>query len=181
MPLHGPLTQQELRQTLKRFFGWADFQCKEMPRLNSYFCHTPAEGITFTDESMTHQSFKEEADINNIVDRYTRTGSFYDRPGTREPLFGDFSSGNDYNECLIALQEAREDFEALPSDIRKRFEHNPALLIAFMDDENNREEAISLGLIPSPSKAPSAGSPATPGQGEQATPKAPETKEPEAN
>lgn len=148
-----PLTQQELRQTLNKFFGWADFSCRNMPKVQSYFCHDPVPGITFTDPSMAKQAFKEEADINNIVNQYHKTGVL--PQGTRAPTFGDFSSGDDFAECMERLQEAQADFDALPSSVRTEFNNDPGELLLFLEDPENRAEAIELGLVaPDPVAAP---------------------------
>lgn len=44
--------------------------------------------IEFTAPSMTHQSFKDECEINNIVDKYTRTG-ILTHLKRGEPQYGD--------------------------------------------------------------------------------------------
>lgn len=142
----SPLTQAQLELTLSNIFGWADFSCVNMPKLQSYFCREPVAGLTFTQPSMAKQSFKEEADINNIVNQYLKTGVLPE--GQRQPLFGDFSTGNDFQEAMLAIQEAQEDFAALPSAIRERFKNNPAEILAFMSDPENEAEARELGLIP---------------------------------
>lgn len=166
-----PLTQDQLASTLAAFFGWADFSCTNMPKVQSYFCHDPVPGLSFEGTiSMAKQSFKHEADINNIVKQYLKTGVLPE--GSRQPTYGDFSSGDDYAECLIKIQNAQDDFDALPSDLRERFENDPENFLSFMSDENNREEAEKMGLIPPQSKANN-----EPGQGAE---EPPETKEPEA-
>lgn len=99
--------------------------------------------------SLTLQSAKQECDINFIIARHAKTGEFY--PGltsTRTPSFGDVSEVPDYQQSLNFIIESQNAFDALPSKIRKRFNHNPSDLLHFMADESNREEAISLGLIP---------------------------------
>ena len=41
-------------------------------------------------------------------------------------------------------------FDNLPSDVRNRFNNNPAQLLDFVADPENKEEAIELGLLPKP-------------------------------
>lgn len=148
----APLTQCQLNESLAAFFDWINFRCPDMPVVNSYFCHSTVPGIIFTEPSMTKQSYKEEADINNIVNQYHRTGLL--PQGTRQPMFGDFSSGDDFAESLIRIQEAQADFDALPSAIRTEFGNDPAQLLSFMQDPENLEEAIEMGLYPAPEKEP---------------------------
>ena len=42
---------------------------------------------------------------------------------------------------------AKTEFESLPAQIRARFQNDPAQLIEFLQDENNRPEAEELGLV----------------------------------
>lgn len=106
--------------------------------------------VDFTDaEDLTVQSFKEETDINTILRRFGVTGHLPLARGT--PLYGDFSNAVDYQTALNMTHEAQRAFDALPSRIRKRFNNNPAELIAFLQDDNNREESDRLGLtVPEP-------------------------------
>ena len=99
--------------------------------------------------SMTIQAAKDECDINRIVARYRQTGSYYE-PGvspTRKPQFGDYSAIPDYREALSIIHQADDDFSALPSKVRRRFNNDPLEYVAFLQDASNRDEAISLGLV----------------------------------
>ena len=42
--------------------------------------------------------------------------------------------------------QAQQSFESLPSELRGRFENDPAKLIDFLSDERNNAEAVKLGL-----------------------------------
>jgi phage internal scaffolding protein len=42
---------------------------------------------------------------------------------------------------------AEDEFDALPAQIRARFENEPANLIDFLSNEQNRDEAEKLGLV----------------------------------
>ena len=44
---------------------------------------------------------------------------------------------------IIAEQEA---FNSLPSDIRKKFDNDPAEFLEFVSDEKNNDEMIQMGL-----------------------------------
>lgn len=103
--------------------------------------------------SLTRQEFAAEADINNLVRRYQETGSFYDPlvSASRQPQFGDFTSVGDYMDACNKLISAQQSFDSLPAAVRDRFSNDPAQLIAFLGDSNNRDEAVRLGLLPPPS------------------------------
>lgn len=111
-------------------------------------------GISNNEPSMTRQAHKDECDINFLMDRYERTGLYYDPAeigSNRQPQFGDFS-GFDYLEAMNAVVDANDRFAALPARLRARFENDPAQLLFFLQDEKNREEAVSLGLLEKPAE-----------------------------
>lgn len=103
---------------------------------------------TFEDDSITQQQFKNECDINYIVNRYLQTG--YINPmlvQNGKPVFGDVSTIQGYKESLDQINEADQMFMQLPAKIRDRFQHDPLKLLAFVADNSNYKEAVSLGLV----------------------------------
>lgn len=108
-----------------------------------------AFGIEFDPaEGRTQQEFAEEADINTIVRRFGLTGELPEN--VRIPQSGDFTGITDYHSALNLIREADEGFMELPAELRARFEHDPGRLMAFLEDANNKEEAIKLGLVNKP-------------------------------
>lgn len=106
--------------------------------------------LDFTDEiSMTKQSFAKECDINSIMAKYQKTG-LIDHVNKYEGRYGDFTNVSDYQTSLNAVMAAQDEFLSLPSSLRARFANDPAQFLHFVHDENNREEAINLGLIQAP-------------------------------
>lgn len=106
--------------------------------------------------SLTQQQFKEEADINNIIASYNTTGLLTNPlvQSARQPIFGDFSNlPQDYMQVQNQLLQAQADFMDLPAKIRQRFNNNPAELISFLQNPNNVDEAIELGLMEKTSKS----------------------------
>jgi len=100
--------------------------------------------------SRTKQSFKDECDINTIISRYDTTGVLIDPSLPRSrgvPSFGDFDSMPSYVEAQNSLIEAQASFDALPAFLRKRFSNSPSALLAFLDNADNYDEAVKLGLI----------------------------------
>lgn len=95
--------------------------------------------------------FKDECDINTLIKRYKATGSFYSieqlNKARRRPQFADFTGIPDYQETLDKMNAALEMFGDLPLNIRQRFHDSPVELLAFLQDENNRPEAETLGII----------------------------------
>jgi len=109
-------------------------------------------GLTFEGPTRTQQQFKEEADINNIIAKARVTGYLTDplKPGTNRPAYGDFSSVPEYHSAQTIIAQANQAFGQMPSDLRKRFNNNPAELLAFLDDTRNLDEAVRLGIIVDP-------------------------------
>ncbi len=102
-------------------------------------------------KSLTKQSFKDECDINFIMDKWKRTGEIPAASvGKMPPHYGDFSNPNDYMEACNRVIAANEAFSSLPSFLRDRFANEPANLIAFLADSENQDEAIKLGLAQKP-------------------------------
>lgn len=102
-------------------------------------------GLECKGKSLAKQSFKEECDINTIVRLFGVTGKV---PVTAiEPSYGDFSGVNDYHSAMNKIKEAEASFMALPAKLRQKFDHDPNALLNFLENEQNRDEAIQLGLI----------------------------------
>lgn len=103
-------------------------------------------GIVFTEPSLTHQSFLEECDYNNVLAKWQKSGLItHINPAV--PTYEDVSAFVDYQSSLELIRSAQEQFLALPSHVRDRFENDPAKLISFLQDPANAAEAAKLGLI----------------------------------
>lgn len=98
------------------------------------------------DPSLTQQQFKEECDINNIMKKYQQTGQFLHLTG-KQGVYSDFSELTDYQSMLHKVFNAQEAFQSLPAQVRARFQNDPGQLINFIQDKNNYDEALSLGLL----------------------------------
>ena len=110
------------------------------------FCQRPGKvdengNIQYT----TEQHHKLECDINNIIKKYDRTG-LITHVSKIEAKYGDLT-GMDFKIMRDQVANATSMFEALPAEIRKEFDNDPAKLITFMEHPGNRERAIKLGLI----------------------------------
>lgn len=101
---------------------------------------------------MTEKGHEGATNINKIMARAMKTGLMKRR--TDQPKYGDFTGAADYQTSLERVREAKKDFMLLPADVRKRFENNPGLMIEFLGNEENIEEALELGLINAPPEDP---------------------------
>lgn len=99
-----------------------------------------------TEKSRTQQQFKEQCDVNNIIAKYKQTGEFVHL--TRKAgVYADVSEITDYATSLQKVINADAAFAALPASIRLRFHNDPAQLLAFMQDPNNYDEGVQLGIF----------------------------------
>lgn len=105
---------------------------------------------TSGDRVRTKQSFAGEADINQIMARFHKTGMLVDPSvvDNRVAIFGDFTEVGDFHSALGKVIRGRKAFDGLSSKLRTRFNNDPGELLDFMSLEANRLEAQELGIIP---------------------------------
>lgn len=115
-----------------------------------------AEGIVFTEPSMTQQHFKDETMIDNILQKYAETGFLTDPFSPKRPIqFGDFSDVIDFQTAQNAVARATEYFESLPSHIRASFNNSPSEFLQALNDPEQRGKLEELGFVaPEPPKEP---------------------------
>lgn len=115
-----------------------------------------AEGIVFTEPSMTQQHFKDETMIDNILQKYAETGFLTDPFSPKRPIqFGDFSDVTDFQTAQNSVARATEYFESLPSRIRASFSNSPAEFLQALNDPDQRSKLEELGFVaPEEPKAP---------------------------
>lgn len=99
--------------------------------------------------SLTIQSEADSCDINKIVAKFKTTGLMTNLAKSL-PRQGDFSEACDYHSAMNQVVAANEAFMTLPAALRKRFSNDPGQLLSFLENEDNRSEAIKLGLVKAP-------------------------------
>ena len=105
--------------------------------------------VDFSDSpSRTKSEFAKECDINVIVRKSLKTGTL--PSGSRQPMYGDFSNSYSFQKQQTAIAQANSEFMELPSEIRAKFGNDVANLLDYLQDPENNEEAIELGLLPKP-------------------------------
>lgn len=108
------------------------------------------EGWSSSQPSMTQQQFRDEADINYIVSMYDSTGvmpTFHSNGQPAQPVFGDFAELPDNaQEMYNRMIEARNNFNSLPLEVRKRFNYDPAAFLEFAENPENIDELVAMGL-----------------------------------
>lgn len=94
---------------------------------------------------MTKQEFQKECDVNTIMAKYLANREL--PVNIKVGTYGDFASAPDYRDSLHLIMAAKEQFDALPSLTRKKFDNDPEKFLAFVSDEKNLDEAHDLGLL----------------------------------
>lgn len=121
-----------------------------MPKFKTiYDTYHEKDGYTFNEPSLTVQAEEPNCNINNIMQRYATQG-ILPPVNTAEPQYVDVSNIGDYMQCLQVVQNAQQAFDSLPSALRKELDNNPANLLSFIQDENNKERCYEYGLINRP-------------------------------
>lgn len=105
-----------------------------------------SEGITFTEPSMTLQSAAPECDIYNILNQFNTTG-IVTHVASGTPQYTDVSEIPDYQAALEIIMTAEEQFSALPSHVRREFDNDPGKMLEFIQNPDNYERGVELGLF----------------------------------
>lgn len=118
-------------------------------KFGTRYAPRPSEGLTFTKSTHTQQHFKDDCDINNIMNKFMKTGVI---PQLQPSSFNFVDAGESltYHEAMTFVAQAQEDFYDLPAHLRKLFDNDPGKMLAFVEDAENYEQAIALGLIAKP-------------------------------
>lgn len=105
------------------------------------------------EESLTHQEFAEESDINTIIDRF----GIGENPIEIQQWVNNVDiadAPNDYQSVMNQLNEARDQFMSLPAKVRSQFDNDPGRFVDFVSDPGNGDELVRLGLASKPSEPP---------------------------
>lgn len=136
----------------------ADIHTKPLPTV---FLRTPynydrdyaseASGLYCPEPTLTQQSFKDECDINVILERFGITGEL--PSNVRTPLNEDFVGITDYHQAVNLLKEADAAFMQMPANVRARFNNDAGEFIEWAEKKENLKEARELGLaLPEPTE-----------------------------
>jgi len=99
------------------------------------------------EEPITQQQFRDAADINILVKRFGLEHAPIPVGAFDPSYYGDFTDVPDLRTAMDRLNDARDKFMSLPPKLRARFNNNLAQLWDFVNDPENAEEAVRLGLF----------------------------------
>lgn len=94
---------------------------------------------------LTKQAMRDETNANLIMEKWIQQGQ-RPRGPAGSPMYGDFSSGLSYQECLDRVAQAQIEFQALPSRVRTACQNDPALFLEMCSDPAKLELLRDLGL-----------------------------------
>lgn len=101
-------------------------------------------GVRCLDASLTQQQFRDETDINNIVDLFMKTGHI-PTPASM-PQYIDYEGVFDYQSAMNVVRQADENFMRMDAKLRARFHNSAQEFLEFFGDPANTDEAVRLGL-----------------------------------
>lgn len=127
---------------------------KDTGEISTVFMRTPYNyntdkvsdetGLSCPEETKTQQQFKEESDINTIVERFGISGEMPPTMNFPEPE--EFIETMDFQTSMNVIVKARESFMEMPAKQRARFQNDPQKFMEFMHNEENIDEIIKMGL-----------------------------------
>lgn len=97
-------------------------------------------------KSLTQQALKSECDINKIMSQFAKTGLLPEAMSDRKGSYGDFSQITSFHEAKSLVRSAHDQFMTLPSYVRNYFSNDPENLLVFLDNPDNQDKAVELGL-----------------------------------
>lgn len=107
------------------------------------------------DPGYTQQQFKDESDINTIVRNFGITGQL--PQDLAVPQEGDFSDVGNFHDAMNVVRAAEESFMQMPANVRDRFANDPGKFLEYVNDPDNKDEAMKLGIL-----NPASGEPVVP-------------------
>lgn len=105
----------------------------------------------FNKPSKAQQNYRDSCNINKIIKRYaSQTGV---DPMTLDPnsfggLYGDFTQVPVLRDALGQVAQVQSFFDALPLNIRDKFNHDVRSFVDFCSVPENHSVLVDLGLIP---------------------------------
>lgn len=89
-------------------------------------------------QTVTHQEQKETCDINNILEKYARTG-LINHVNKYEGQYADVSA-IDYQTMQNQVAQVNSMFAELPAKERQRFNNDPQTFLEFVSQQSNIDD-----------------------------------------
>lgn len=102
----------------------------------------PDTRVKFSGVGRVRRADGPAADINAIVNRFTKHGQAPNVPG--DQVFADVSDMGDFGAAMNKVVAGRRVFDALHPSIRAAFENRAELFLQFAADPKNRKEYLTM-------------------------------------
>lgn len=106
-------------------------------------------GLDFTgDEGKTKQEFRDECDINVLMERYEKSGVISNL-NTASPRYLDLGDAShlDLMHAMQVLNEAEASFMSLPAKVRAEFDNDAMAFVEFAENPDNIDRMREFGLV----------------------------------
>lgn len=107
---------------------------------------TPRVSLQLNTDGGANQADGQNTEINGIMAQYKKNGTL-PNVAQRNPLYGDFTFGNDLQDITNAIYEAEDRFNDLPATVRAAAQNNMVQFVQMYADETQRERLVDAGLI----------------------------------
>lgn len=97
----------------------------------------------------TKQSDLAQTNIVELINSY-QPGSDLTHIRSAIENYGDFTNLPTFHEAKVAIANAEAAFNSYPAAVRTRMRNSPGYFLEFMEDEQNVDEAVSLGIVDPP-------------------------------
>ncbi len=125
---------------------------EETLRARSAYQPHPRLQKSFKLPSRTQQSFRDETNINNILEKYRKTG-LVEHVKNHGGKYAELPNHEDFHHAMNLVTSAQQMFDELPAGVRAEFHNDPSQFLEFVTDEENEEEMIEMGLVaPAPAR-----------------------------
>lgn len=115
---------------------------------NSWLTEPRVDNQNTVGETLTQREHAADCDINVQIQRFLSLGVSPHRPFDESDCADLSELSTSLIEANNVIQAAREAFDDLDDQVKRRFSGSPALFLDFMGDlEHNYDEAVALGLL----------------------------------
>lgn len=82
-------------------------------------------------DGMTKQSFKDDTDVNRLLQKMQKTNSLRHVDEFPESVYREFDGEMDLLTADARMKKANRIFERLPSEVRREFDNNPLRFVTY--------------------------------------------------
>lgn len=112
-------------------------------------------GLYCPEPTLAQQQFADDSNPNVIMEKFAKTGNIELLTGAgKAPSYGDFTEATDYHSALNVVIAAQDAFMSLDAKLRARFDNDPGVFLDFVENPENYDELVKLGLAVGKSATP---------------------------